>query len=64
MEKAALMFKVAPSGDPVLRGYCSACRDTAFVFAVNTEENQRLMQQAFEIHLVEVHVQFSQPSHS
>jgi hypothetical protein len=26
------------------------------VFAVNTEENQRLMQQAFDIHLEEVHI--------
>ena len=36
MEKAELLFKVTPSGDPVLRGYCSACRDTTFVLAVNT----------------------------
>ncbi len=55
MNKIELLFKVAPSGDPVLRGYCSACPDTAFVFAVNTEENQQLMQQAFDIHADDVH---------
>ena len=41
-----MLFKVAPSGDPILRGYCSACSDANFLFAVNTEENQRLMQLA------------------
>ena len=55
MEKAELLFKVNPSGDPLLRGYCSACWDTTFVFAVNTDENQRLIKQAFYIHAHEVH---------
>ena len=54
--KTELLLKVCPSGDPLLRGYCSACLDTTFVFAVNTEENQRLMQQAFNIHVQEVHI--------
>ena len=56
METPELLLKVCPSGDPLLRGYCSACLDTTFVFAVNTEENQRLMQQAFNIHVQEVHI--------
>ena len=58
MEKAELLIKVCPSGDPLLRGYCSACRDTTFAFAFDTEENQRLMQQAFDIHAQEFHVRY------
>jgi hypothetical protein len=56
MKKAELLIRVCPSGDPLLRGYCSACRDTTFVFAFDTEKNQRLMLQAFDIHLQESHV--------
>jgi hypothetical protein len=60
MEKAELLVKVCPSGDPLLRGYCSACRDTTFVFAFDTQENQLLMKQAFDIHLQESHLRYSE----
>ena len=56
MQKPEMLLKVVPSGDPLLRGYCSVCPDINFVFAVNTDENLRLMQQAFAIHLRDVHV--------
>ena len=58
MEKAELLIKICPSGVPLLRGYCSACRDTTFAFAFDTEENQLLMQQAFDIHLQESHLPY------
>ncbi len=56
MQKPEMLLKVVPSGDPLLRGYCSVCPNIDFVFAVNTDENLRLMQQAFAIHLQDVHV--------
>ena len=56
MQKPEMLLKVVPSGDPLLRGYCSVCPNINFVFAVNTDENLRLMQQAFAIHLQDVHV--------
>ena len=55
MEKPELLFKVAPSGDPIFRGYCSACRNVTFVFAGNTEGSLQLMQRAFDIHMEEIH---------
>lgn len=55
MQKPEMLLKVSPSGDPLLRGYCSACTNVNFVFAVNTDENLRLMQQAFAIHLQDAH---------
>jgi hypothetical protein len=55
MQKPELLIKVSPSGDPLLRGYCSACPNVNFVFAVNTDENLKLMQQAFAIRLQDVH---------
>jgi hypothetical protein len=54
MQKPELLFKVTPSGDPILRGYCSACRNVTFVFAGNTEESLQVMQRAFDIHLEEM----------
>ena len=56
MQKPEMLVKITPSGDPLLRGYCSACTNVNFVFAVNTDENLKLMQQAFAIHLQDVHV--------
>jgi hypothetical protein len=50
-----VMIAIPPSG-ALLKGYCSACRGAAFAFAVNTEENQRLIKQAFDIHVQEFHV--------
>ena len=56
MQEPEMLLKVVPSGDPLLSGYCSLCPNIDFVFAVNTDENLRLMQQAFAIHLQDVHV--------
>ena len=56
MKKAELVITPTPSGDPLLRGSCSACPDVRFVFVGNTQENRRLMQLAFERHVREVHV--------
>ena len=55
MQKPEMFLKVSPSGDPLFRGYCSGCTSVNFVFAVNTNENLKLMQQAFAIHLQDVH---------
>ncbi len=57
MKKPELLITVAPSGDPLLKGSCSACHNIIFTFVVNTEENQRLMQLAFEKHVRETHMQ-------
>ena len=56
MKKVELLIMPTPSGDPLLRGSCSACPDVKFAFVGNTEENRRLMQLAFERHVREVHM--------
>ncbi len=56
MKKAELLIMPTPSGNPLIRGRCSACPHIRFAFVGNTEENRRLMQFAFEKHVREVHV--------
>ena len=56
MKKAELLIMPAPSGDPLLRGSCSACPNVRFAFVGDAEENRRLMQLAFERHVREVHM--------
>ncbi len=41
MNKAELLITPTPSGDPLLRGCCSACPNIRFAFVGNTEENRR-----------------------
>ena len=53
--KPELLFKVTPSGDPLLRSSNSSCPDVTFAFVGGTEENRRLMRLAFDIHFGEVH---------
>jgi hypothetical protein len=56
MKKPELLVAIGPSGDPLLRGACSLCLNVTFVFTGNTEENYKLMQQAFDKHFREVHL--------
>ena len=60
MQKPEMLLKVVPSGDPLLRGYCSVCPNINFVFAVSTGENLRLLHQVFAIHLQDAHVLVSE----
>src|ERR1700745_128266 len=56
MKKAELLIVPTPSGNPLIRGCCSACPEIRFAFVGNTEENRSLMQFAFEKHVREAHV--------
>jgi hypothetical protein len=57
MKNPELLIEVTPSGDPLLRGSCSACHNVTFAFVGDTAENRRLMKLAFEKHCREVHMQ-------
>jgi hypothetical protein len=54
-KKPELLITVTPSGNPLLKGNCSACPHLTFAFVGDTAENHRLMQLAFEKHVKNVH---------
>jgi hypothetical protein len=54
MTKPELVLLTLPSGEPLVRGYCSACPNVTFSF-VNTPDSQRKIKQAFERHFQQVH---------
>jgi len=54
MTKPELILLVVPSGEPLLRGYCSACPDVTFTF-LNTPDGERKIERAFEAHFQQVH---------
>jgi hypothetical protein len=56
MKKPELVIRAAPSGEPLLRGFCSSCPDVTFFFVGDIEENRRLMQQMFDKHFKTVHL--------
>lgn len=62
MQKPGLLLLLSPSGDPLLRGCCSACSDVRFAFVGNSEENCRLMQEAFDRHFEAKHAPLVKPS--
>ncbi len=55
MKQAELLIKLAPSGDPMLRGSCSSCPEVTFAFVGNTDANLRLMQAEFDQHCAKMH---------
>jgi hypothetical protein len=57
MSRAKLLIEPVPSGNPLLKGYCSECRNVSFVYVGDTAENRRLMRQAYDRHEMEVHLQ-------
>jgi hypothetical protein len=59
MQKPELLIILGPSGDPFLKGCCSACENVTFTYAGNCGENRRLMQEAFDQHFNSVHLPVS-----
>jgi hypothetical protein len=56
MGKPELLITPVPSGNALLRGSCSVCRNVTFGFVGDTPETRRLMQLAFERHVRDVHM--------